>query len=140
MYSATIDEMPVIKPITFQDALIADARSFTEIDYLYGGVTPEGFDCSGFVQYVFRRQGLELPRMVVDQANVGQVVYINEVKQGDLIFFKRGDKVSHVAIVTDTQGKLPSIIHSSSKYGVSELDLDESVYWRPKIAFLRRVR
>jgi len=139
LYEATPDVMPVIKPITFHDDMIADARLLKGCKYCFGGTSPEGFDCSGFVQYVFRENGVELPRMVIDLARYGRTVSVTELRHGDLVFFKTKDKLTHVAIVTNVEGKLPSIIHSSTKYGVSELDLDDSIYWKPKIAFFRRV-
>ena len=84
--------------------LVSDARRFLGVPYLWGGVTPCGFDCSGLVQTVCRRFGIVVPRDTKDQITVGRVVPRKDVKTGDLLFFKR-----HVGIAV---GK-DRIIHCS---------------------------
>ena len=119
-------------------SITKEARRWIKKPYKYGGESPAGFDCSGLVQYVYAQQGVQLPRRSADQARYGKSVSIKEAKQGDLIFFKSGGRVSHVGIVSDTKGKYPSMIHASSSRGVSEVDLDYSEYWRKKYAYIRR--
>ena len=127
------------KPSTnVNNSITADARRLINKPYRYGGESPSGFDCSGLVQYVYSRHGIQLPRRSADQAKYGKSISIREARAGDLIFFKNGGKVTHVGIVSDTQGKLPSMIHSSSSKGVSEVDLDQSDYWRRRLAYIRR--
>lgn len=55
------------------DKLIDFAKSFVGTPYVYGGATPKGFDCSGFVQYVFKNYGFDLPRTANEQATVGEL-------------------------------------------------------------------
>lgn len=83
----------------------SDARPVTEtamdylgVPYVWGGTDPSsGLDCSGFVLNVFRRHGVELPRVSRDQAQVGQpVASLDQARPGDLLFFH--EPVSHVAI------------------------------------------
>lgn len=76
-------------------------RQFIGVDYVWGGETPDGFDCSGLVRYVFRQKGIDLPRVTYDQINVGQSVQPNKLRPGDLVFFDTDRKKSgpdHVGI------------------------------------------
>lgn len=66
--------------------LISYARSFTGVPYVWGGTTPAGFDCSGFVKYVFEHFGVSLPRTSREQVKVGTPVDPSAVQPGDLIF------------------------------------------------------
>lgn len=80
------------------------ASKFMGIPYLWGGTTPLGFDCSGFVQYVYKNFGIDLPRVTMDQVNVGTAVSINNLQKGDLIYFRTNtaqpSQVSHVGMYT----------------------------------------
>jgi hypothetical protein len=66
--------------------LIDYAQSFTGVPYVWGGTTPAGFDCSGFVKYVFEHFGVNLPRTSREQVNVGTPVDAASIQPGDLIF------------------------------------------------------
>jgi cell wall-associated NlpC family hydrolase len=67
--------------------------------YRYGGHGTSGFDCSGLMMYVFRRQGIKLPRRARDQARVGQAVARKDLQPGDLLFFQAdGHEIDHVGI------------------------------------------
>src|SRR5215204_4565395 len=74
------------------DALLTTAMSFQGTPYKNGGSDPEGFDCSGFVQWVYSRQGTTLPREVRDQWRQGEEVDRDEVQPGDLVFFETVSK------------------------------------------------
>lgn len=84
---------------TFGNNVVVLAYKFEGTPYVYGGSSPSGFDCSGFVQYVYKRLGVSLPRTAASQANVGASVSYNNLQPGDLVFFKRGGRpVHHVGI------------------------------------------
>jgi hypothetical protein len=86
--------------------LIAYAETFRGVPYVYGGTTPKGFDCSGYVQYVFKHFGIKLPRTSQDQSKVGVAVDDGHLSPGDLIFSNWGEGPnSHVAIYAGN-GKL----------------------------------
>ena len=79
---------------------IADyALQFLGCDYKYGGWDPEtGFDCSGLVWYVYRENGIELPRTSDAQAKAGELVPPDEIMPGDILCFYQGSWVGHVGI------------------------------------------
>lgn len=84
--------------------IISDARRFLGVPYLWGGKSPYGFDCSGFVQLLFGRNGIVLPRDTKDQIRVGDEIDRPNVRKGDLLFFDR-----HVGIAIDSE----RFIHAS---------------------------
>lgn len=84
-------------------AVVATAEQYLGTPYVWGGTSPSGFDCSGLVQYVFARLGVNLPRTSEEQATVGQpVASLAAARPGDLLFFAGSDGTvsapGHVAI------------------------------------------
>lgn len=94
--------------------IIADAMSHLGIPYRWGGTSAEGFDCSGFVQYLFARSGLAIPRQAKTQIKVGDEIGADALTPGDLVFFSTYSRgASHVGIYIG-EG---DFIHSSSGEG-----------------------
>ncbi|MCX7695784.1 MAG: C40 family peptidase [Caloramator sp.] len=98
------------------------AKSLLGVRYVYGGTTTSGLDCSGFVQYVYKKMGVVLPRTASQQASVGLAISKDELRKGDLVFFETVSAgISHVGIyIGDGQ-----FIHASStakRVTVSSLD------------------
>lgn len=97
--------------------VLATADRYVGTRYRYGGETPgEGFDCSGFVQFVYGRHGVELPRTSRQQAKAGRPASeaITALQPGDLMFFSAGgERVDHVAIYAG-DGR---VIHAASGAG-----------------------
>jgi|tagenome__1003787_1003787.scaffolds.fasta_scaffold20903237_2 peptidoglycan hydrolase-like protein with peptidoglycan-binding domain len=73
------------------------AKHYKGTPYRWGGASPKGFDCSGLVQYVYGRLGVELPRVTYSQWHAGRHVSRSELRAGDLVFF---DRRGHVGIYT----------------------------------------
>jgi cell wall-associated NlpC family hydrolase len=95
--------------------------------YRSGGSDPSGFDCSGFVQYVFARHGRSLPREVREQYRVGSRVRETDIAPGDLLFFSTGAPgPSHVAIAIGGD----QFVHAPSERGVVRVDRLSASYWR----------
>lgn len=113
--------------ITVVANLNEQLRSWRGAPYRYGGMTPRGVDCSGFVVRTFRDKfALQLPRETREQAEIGTRIDKRDLLPGDLVFFKTGSGESglHVGIYdTDNQ-----FIHASTSRGVTRSSLD-NVYW-----------
>ena len=111
------------------DDVIKTAKKYTGTKYIFGGTTPKGFDCSGFVQYVFKQNGFSLPRTADEQYKLGKRVKKRaELEPGDLVFFSTYEKgASHCGIYLGNN----QFIHVSSSKGVRADSLDDS-YWKPR--------
>ncbi|MGX6990258.1 C40 family peptidase [Pseudolactococcus reticulitermitis] len=79
---------------TREEKLVATANRYQGVPYVYGGTTPDGFDCSGFTSYVYREAlGQEIGRMTWNQMAVGQQISVDDAKVGDLLVFFGGNHV-----------------------------------------------
>ncbi len=112
--------------------IVQEAEEHLGIPYKPGGTTPAGFDCSGFVQYIYGKSGISLPRQADEQFNSLDPVQVP--RPGDLVFFSiNGDKIDHVGIYTGNY----KFIHSpSSGKTVSHADIRIN-YWKQRFAGAR---
>lgn len=118
-------------------ALTGTALSLRGVPYRNGGSTPSGFDCSGFVQYVFGRYGLALPREVRDQFRSGSAVDRRRVEPGDLVFFTTvAPGASHVGIAVGGD----QFVHAPSSSGVVRVEHLSTPYWASRYVGARRVQ
>lgn len=109
--------------------LIRTAKKFLGIPYLWGGTSSKGFDCSGFVQTVFRLCNIELPRdagpMSREGADISADTPLAELQTGDLLFFgKSPDRIDHVALHID-EGLY---IHARGRVRMNSLDREHPLY------------
>ena len=111
--------------------IVSFAKTLIGVPYKYGSVDPaQGFDCSGFITYVFNHFNIAVPRSSIDFTNVGTPVDRQLARTGDLILFTGTDTlethVGHMGIVTENTDSL-RFIHSTSgkKYGVTITALSE---------------
>jgi cell wall-associated NlpC family hydrolase len=117
-------------------ALAGTALALRGTPYRNGGTDPNGFDCSGFTQYVFLQYGLSLPREVREQFRVGQPVKDRELAPGDILFFTTTDPgPSHVAIAVGGD----QFVHAPSSTGVVRVEHLSSSYWSPRFLGARRM-
>jgi len=117
-------------------ALVGTALSFRGTPYRNGGSDPNGFDCSGFTQYVFARYGVTLAREVREQYRQGVAVGIRDLAPGDLLFFATTDPgASHVAILVGGD----EFVHAPSSTGVVRVEHLGASYWAPRFLGARRV-
>jgi murein DD-endopeptidase / murein LD-carboxypeptidase len=116
-----------------RDKLINYAKTFIGTKYKYAGNTPEeGFDCSGFVKYVFHQFGYELPRRSADYSSIGKKTELNDCMKADILLFTGSDKtnreVGHVAIVVSNDTGDIQFIHASTSRGVVISDMKVTYY------------
>lgn len=118
------------------DSLIAKAKKMLGVPYRYGGTSPStGFDCSGFMQYVFK-DTISLPRTSNDMAQVGKKVSRSDLKAGDMVFFAHsGSRISHVGMYLGAG----QFIHSPSTGKTIEITSMNSKYWSGRFITARRV-
>ena len=130
-----------IKPLPLKVSEQTFDRLFSSIDellgttYRNGGSTPDGFDCSGFVQYLYKQEfQMILPRTAGELALLGSVVPESNLKRGDLVFFSiDGSNIDHVGIMTDRH----RFTHAA-RSGVRVDELFEP-YYRIRYAFGERI-
>jgi len=102
------------KPFTKKDELLETAKEYLGVPYIWAANGPSAFDCSGYTKYVFKKNGITLPRYSGHQANVGTKISYDELQEGDLVFFDTAKgfhrKVNHVGIYIGNN----QFIHASS--------------------------
>ena len=103
------------------------AQSLKGIPYVFGGTTTKGFDCSGFVQYVYKHFGIYLSRSSSTQANDGVYVSKDDLEPGDVLIFRdtSNSRIGHVGLYI---GGGQFIHASNSRTGVIISSLDTSAY------------
>ena len=127
---------PLASDGAIHPAVISLALSLQGTPYRNGGSDPAGFDCSGFVQWVFAQQGLALPREVRQQYLVGEEIESHEVRPGDLVFFETvSSGASHVGIALGGG----EFVHAPSSRGVVRTERYTGSYWAGRWVGARRI-
>lgn len=110
--------------------MINNAMQFIGVNYRPGGISLSGMDCSGMVTAVFNIFDMKLPRSSNQMAKVGAKIKKEEVKKGDLVFFKTNgrDTINHVGLVVESDGDEIKFIHSSTSKGVIISSTKEPYY------------
>jgi cell wall-associated NlpC family hydrolase len=128
---------------TLRDSIAEYAQEFIGIPYLWGGASTKGFDCTGFVYYVFKKFGITVSRASSGYEGKGAVVDISKAKAGDIILFTGTNsnirKVGHAGIILKNDNGTIDFIHSSSSkrhVGVTITRYNESGYVK---RFLRTI-
>lgn len=111
---------PSDNPSQLRQDIIAYARTLLGVPYVWGGTSTDGFDCSGFVQYVHTHFNISIPRVAEQQYNSSRQISKSELKMGDLVFFSSSSSTSieHVGIyIGASDGYSDAFIHASSGAG-----------------------
>ena len=118
-------------------AVIATALQFRGVPYRLGGDEPVGgFDCSGFVHYVFEQHQVALPRTVSQQYEVGTKISPSDIEPGDLVFFATtASNATHVGLAIGPD----EFIHAPGTGGVVRIDRVDAPYWKARVLGVRRV-
>lgn len=117
--------------------VVHTALGLRGVPYRNGGSDPKGFDCSGFVQYVYAQHGVPLPRETREQAAHGREVRLAAIAPGDLIFFATtaSKEASHVGVAIGGD----EFIHAPSSRGVVRVEKFSAPYWARRIVAVRRL-
>jgi cell wall-associated NlpC family hydrolase len=124
--------------------LLAFANSLLGVRYLYASTDPSrGFDCSGFITYVFNHFNITVPRSSIEFTNVGQEINPDDAKPGEIILFTGTDSteknVGHMGIVTSNNNKNLEFIHSTSGKANGVTITPLSAYYRSRFVKVIRV-
>jgi len=129
---------------TRPEQLMQFAEQQIGVRYVYGSSDPKvGFDCSGFITYVFNHFNIQVPRSSAEFTSVGQTVPVTEARRGDIILFTGTDSMSneigHMGLITENNNGTIKFIHSTSgrQMGVTITVLDD--YYRSRFMRVARV-
>lgn len=115
--------------------VVATGKKYIGVPYVFGGTTPKGFDCSGFIQYVFKELGYNIPRLADEQYKLGKAAKVSELEPGDLVFFSTYEPgASHCGIYVGDG----NFMHASSSKGI-RVDALSNEYWRPRFIGARKI-
>ena len=104
---------------------MAEAKKYLGYRYVYGGASPSGFDCSGYVKYVFKNFGVELTRTSANQYANSVRIKKSELQVGDLVFFGNGSYANHVGIYIGNN----NFVHAANpSSGVRVSSMNETYY------------
>ena len=119
--------------------IIDFASQYVGTPYRSGGIKPSGFDCSGFVKYVFSQYGYDLAHSSRSLSTKGETIKKVDAQPGDLVFFAVNGRVHHVAMVhSNVEGDL-KIIHSCNSKGVYIESVNDSRYWSSRLYSIKRI-
>jgi LysM repeat protein len=115
------------------DALITEAKKYIGVPYVWGGSTPSGFDCSGYLNYVYNTQGVKIPRTVATIWDA--TTSVSAPQKGDIVFFTTtAPSPTHAGIYIGDD----KFIHAGSSTGVTISDMNNT-YWKPRYLGARKV-
>jgi cell wall-associated NlpC family hydrolase len=127
---------PIVPPADTY-SIVGTALSLRGVPYRNGGSDPSGFDCSGFVWYVFAEHGIRVPRTVSELYQQGVDVSRDALEAGDLVFFDTGAAgPSHVGMLVGGD----EFVHAPSSRGDVRVERMTSRYWSTRYVGARRVR
>jgi len=126
------------------DSAIHLGLQFLGTPYRYGGNSPvSGFDCSGFIHYVFKHLEITLPRSSRGYASIGESIPKEEVQPGDVLLFKgrnsQSSLIGHVALVVDVKENIITMLHASTSRGVVLETMETLDYYMRRFLMARRI-
>lgn len=118
-------------------AIAGTALSLRGAPYRNGGSDPSGFDCSGFIWYVFAQHGITVPRTVTQQFDAGRDVSAGDLQAGDLVFFStQSPGASHVGLSIGGD----EFVHAPSSQGDVRVERISARYWSSRYVGAKRMQ
>jgi cell wall-associated NlpC family hydrolase len=106
--------------------LVSGAAAFKGVNYVYGGESPKGFDCSGLVQYVYGKMGVNMPRVSQQQATQGKVTPLNKLQQGDFVAWGNSPATAHHIAIYAGNGMVWEAPHTGAQVRLRKISPSEA--------------
>lgn len=128
------------------DSVISYGKTLLGHRYKYGGSSLTGFDCSGFIRFIFKKYGYSLPHSSRDYAKLGEIISKDSIKslhKGDILLFKgrnsKSSRIGHVSIVVEATENRVLMMHSCCDKGVAIENYLTSGYYLKRLMAIRRI-
>ena len=126
------------------DSVISFGKKFLGLRYKYSGYSEQGFDCSGFVSYIYGKFGCKLPHSSAAMATLGDKVDLKDARKGDLIYFKgrstKGTRVGHVALIIEADSGQIKMMHSACQSGIVIEKYNHNDYYTRRFLMIKRIK
>jgi cell wall-associated NlpC family hydrolase len=125
--------------LSLRDKIVAYAKQFIGVKYVWAGCSPDGFDCSGFTSYVLNHFNISVSRTANGQLQGATKIKVTNAYKADLVFFGHSGKITHVGLLVSNKGEDLTMIHASTSKGIIITNIEKSTYWKPKLKGAARV-
>jgi gamma-D-glutamyl-L-lysine dipeptidyl-peptidase len=138
---------PIENSAQILDSVVNFGKSLEGCHYKYGGSSLSGFDCSGFIRFIFRKYGYSFPHCSREFVNIGEEISkdsIRHLKKGDILLFRgrnlKSKKIGHISIIAEVNENEILMLHSCCDKGVAVENFLASGYYPERLVEIRRIK